>query len=131
MSATEFFDIGEGRSMRIAVAPDHRRDPEGLQTLGEHRNTDQPAAVDGHEVDSLGRDPLGGHDEIALVLAVLGVDDNHHLTERDRSDGLLHARQPARGRPTGEGPGDRRGDHVALRYESAKSPIASTASVRS
>ena len=50
--------------------------------LGE-RQADQAAAVLGHEVDGLGRDLLGGHGQVALVLAVLVVDEDDHLAGAD------------------------------------------------
>ena len=42
----------------------------------------EAAAVAGHEVDDLGRDLLGGDGEVALVLAVLVVDDHDHAALR-------------------------------------------------
>src|SRR4029079_15825068 len=38
----------------------------------------------------LGRHQLRRHDEVALVLAVFVVDDDHQLTARDRVDGPVH-----------------------------------------
>jgi hypothetical protein len=45
---------------------------------GRHRQADQPAAVTRHEVDRLRRDLRGGHRQVALVLAILVVDDHDH-----------------------------------------------------
>ena len=42
----------------------------------------RPRPLRGHEVDRLGRDVLGGHDEVALVLAVLVVADDDHAPRR-------------------------------------------------
>ena len=42
----------------------------------------------GHEVDGLGRDLLGGHGEVALVLAVLVVDDHDHAPARISSSAV-------------------------------------------
>ena len=39
------------------------------------RDADEPAPVHGHEVHGVGRDELGRHREVALVLAVLVVDE--------------------------------------------------------
>src|ERR1700736_5873184 len=47
-----------------------------VAAFGSQRQTDQPAAMGGHEVDGLGRDALGGHGEVALIFAVLIV--HHH-----------------------------------------------------
>ena len=41
-----------------------------------HGDADQAAAVAGHEVDGVGVDELGGQRQVALVLAVLVVDDD-------------------------------------------------------
>ena len=48
----------------------------------------EAAAVAGHEVDDLGRDLLRGDREVALVLAVLVVDDDDHLAGPDVLEGL-------------------------------------------
>ncbi len=53
----------------------------------------EPAAVRGHEVDGLGRDLLGGDRQIALVLAILVVDDDDHLPGADRVDRVLDGRE--------------------------------------
>src|SRR5829696_369003 len=42
-----------------------------------------------HEVDRVGGDELGGHREVALVLAVLRVADDHHLAVADVLDRFL------------------------------------------
>ena len=52
------------------------------------READEAAPVRGHEVDGLGRDLLGGDAEVALVLAVLVVDEDDHLTVRNRRSPL-------------------------------------------
>ena len=46
-----------------------------------------------HEIDRLGRDAVGGDGEVALVLAVLVVDDDHELAGADVGDRLLDARE--------------------------------------
>ena len=48
-----------------------------------HREADQAARVGRHEVDVLGRDELGGEHEVALVLAIFVVDEDHHLAGAD------------------------------------------------
>jgi hypothetical protein len=47
--------------------------------------------VGGHEVDRLGRDLVGGQHQIALVLAILVVDHDHHLAGADGGEGGLDA----------------------------------------
>jgi hypothetical protein len=49
-----------------------------LDPLLGQRQADQAAAVLGHEVDRVGRRHLRGDDEVALILAVLVVDQDEH-----------------------------------------------------
>ena len=49
------------------------------------------AAVLEHEVDMLGSDFLGGHDEVTLVLAVLVVDDDDEFTLAEILDSLFYS----------------------------------------
>ena len=49
------------------------------------------AAVLEHEVDMLGGDFLGGHDKVALVLAVLVVHNDNEFTIAEILDGLLYS----------------------------------------
>ena len=65
------------------------RSPSSSQRSGVEREADQPAAVGGHEVDGLGRDELGGHAEVALVLTVGRIADHDQLAARDGRDGLF------------------------------------------
>src|SRR5919108_309085 len=58
-----------------------------------HRHADQTAPVPGHEVDRFGRHLLGGNRQIALVLAVLVVDDDDHAAVADGLDGVLDGRK--------------------------------------
>ncbi len=50
-----------------------------------------------HEVDRRRRDLLGGDRQVALVLAVLVVDDDHHLAAGDGRDGFFDQRERAAG----------------------------------
>ena len=52
-------------------------------TLGVARHAHEPARPAQHEVDRLGRHPARRHREVALVLAVLVVDDEDHLAAAD------------------------------------------------
>ncbi len=64
---------------RRLVLGGHQVEAELVAALGRERQADQPAPLLRHEVDRLGRGELGGHREVALVLAVLGVADHDHL----------------------------------------------------
>ncbi|CAM5344126.1 hypothetical protein SVIOM74S_08567 [Streptomyces violarus] len=74
---------------RLGVVLDHLRELQAIQLLALHRGADQAAALAHHEGDDLGGRLLGGDDEVALVLAVLVVDDHDRAAGRDIGDGLL------------------------------------------
>ena len=75
----------------------HHRQAELADALLGERQADQAAPVLGHEVDRRGRHLLGRHAQIALVLAVLVVHQDHHLAGLDVGDGVLdRADLPAR-----------------------------------
>ena len=57
------------------------------------RRADEAGRVVQEEGDLLRRDVLGRHDEVALVLAVLVVDDHHDLARDHGGDRLLDARE--------------------------------------
>ena len=57
--------------------------------LARQRQADQAAAEARHEVDGLGRDMVGGDDQVALVLAVLVVDEDDHAAAADDLDAAL------------------------------------------
>jgi len=62
--------------MDRAVARRHRRQPEPLRVLGGDRHADQPAAELREEVDLVGGYEIRREDEIALVLAILVIDQD-------------------------------------------------------
>src|SRR5712691_1459189 len=74
---------GEGRAERRRVLAHHHGDLQLIETLGQHGHAHEPAAVHDHEVDGLGSDPVGGHEEVTLVLAILIV---HHHDDLPRAD---------------------------------------------
>ena len=86
---------GERRAELRLVLVGHLAQPELVAALGGQAEADQPAAVDGHEVDRVGRDELCGDREVALVLAVLVVDDH------DEAAGSGSRRSPPRWTRTG------------------------------
>jgi hypothetical protein len=67
---------GEGGAHALAVVARHRRQAQLAGALGGHGQADQAARVAGHEVDLVRRRELGRDDDIALVLAILGVDED-------------------------------------------------------
>ncbi|MCY1435457.1 hypothetical protein D9M71_515540 [compost metagenome] len=62
-----------------AVALHHQRQAETLAALAVHRHADQATGVLGHEVDVFGAHGLGGHDQVAFVLAVFVIHQDDHL----------------------------------------------------
>ncbi len=80
---------GEGRAERRAAPPRrlHHRELEAVDLLLVEGHADEAAPVRRHEVDGFGRHELGGHRQVALVLAVLVVDEDDHLARPHVRDG--------------------------------------------
>ena len=76
--------------MVVRVVGDHLADVELVEALAVNRRADESLGIRRHEVDVLRRDRRGGDDQVALVLAVLIVDDDDHLAVLDILDGLFH-----------------------------------------
>ena len=70
---------GELGALRFPIVADHQLQAERVAPLAGHRQADQAASVTGHEVDRFRRHVRRRHHEIALVLAVLVVDEHHHV----------------------------------------------------
>ena len=79
----------EGGLERRLVLGGHQVEAELLAALVGQREADQAAAVLRHEVDGLGRRELRRHRQVALVLPVLVVADDHHPPAADVLDRLL------------------------------------------
>ena len=76
-------------SWRRRVRLRHQRQAEGVEPLAGQREADQAAAVGRHEVDRGRRAHLRRDDEVALVLAVLVVDEDEHPAVARVLDDLL------------------------------------------
>ena len=70
-------------AVRRRVVAHHRWQAELAAALARQRQADQPARVGHHEVDIRGLHQLRGHDQVALVLAVLVVHDHDHAAGAD------------------------------------------------
>jgi hypothetical protein len=76
---------------RRRVRLDHRVQVEMLADLRQNRHAQLAAAVRNHEVDRIRRRLLGGTNEVAFVLAVLGIDDNNDPPSANRVDSLFNS----------------------------------------
>jgi hypothetical protein len=83
----------EGGLERRLVVLCHRPQAELVAALGGQAEADQPSGVRRHEVDRLGSRKLRRDRQIALVLAVCGVDDDHEPAVADVLDRLFDRRQ--------------------------------------
>ena len=86
---------GEGRAQQRGVVLFHHVEPQFGAPLLRQRGAEHAASLLEHEVHDFGRDFLRRDDEIALVLTVLVVDDDYHLTLSEVIDDLLDAIQYA------------------------------------
>ena len=103
---------GEGGAVRLGVVAHHQADLEVVEALAQHGHADEAAAVAGHEVHRLRGDLVGGHQEVALVLAILVVHHHQHPARPDLLDGFLDGGECTdgcrpRGRSSRLGPSDR------------------------
>ena len=95
--------VSNGDSFLAAI----RSRPSSSQRSGVSARQISPRAWVAMKLIASGRGELGGEREVALVLAVLGVADHHHLARADVLDGLLdraegrvaHTCAPARASP--------------------------------
>jgi hypothetical protein len=77
----------EGRG--VVALGHHHRQPQLRDPVFRQREADEAAPVLGHEVDRLGRDRVGGHAQVALVLAVLVVGQDDLAAGADLGDADL------------------------------------------
>ena len=75
--------------MNGGVVANHLRDVQLVEPSPDHRHADQPAGVFAHEIDGVGRDHLRRHHEVALVLAVLVVEHDDHLSRANVGDRIV------------------------------------------
>eukprot|EP01022_Parablepharisma_sp_SALTPOND_P024123 TRINITY_DN5305_c1_g4_i2.p1 TRINITY_DN5305_c1_g4~~TRINITY_DN5305_c1_g4_i2.p1 ORF type:complete len:914 (+),score=247.13 TRINITY_DN5305_c1_g4_i2:98-2839(+) len=84
---------GEGGLKGRLVVAHHQGQAQALHVVRGQAQADEAAAVLGHEVDGLGSAQVRGHGQVALVLPVLVVDQDHHLAVAYVFDGLIYAGQ--------------------------------------
>src|SRR6266545_4969718 len=76
--------------VRLGIMLGHLRQAERLAALRHQGQADEPAPVRRHEIDHVGGDPLGGADQVSLVLAPLVIGHNDELPGTDVRDCLLY-----------------------------------------
>src|SRR5439155_6972871 len=84
---------GEGGAVGRLVAIGHHPQPEVVATLAGEAEADEAAPLLRHERDRLRRRELRGDGQVALVLAVGGVDDDDHAAGTDLLYSLLDRRE--------------------------------------
>ena len=97
---------GEGRAERRLVLICHLAQPELRAALRREAQADEASPVGGHEVDGCGCDELGRDREVALVLAILVVDDDDEAAGADLLERFVdrgERRRPAHHGHTGDG----------------------------
>jgi hypothetical protein len=82
--------------VRGRVVAHHRRQSKLAAAFARQRQAHQAACVRDHEIDVGRLHQFGGHDQVALVLAILVVDDHDHAAgtqffEEFRDRGEAHA----------------------------------------
>jgi hypothetical protein len=85
---------GVGGAVLVLVHGIHRQQAELVADRTVQRHAEVTRGVADHERDEFGSGLLGGEDEVALVLAVLVVDDDHGLASGDVGNRALHRVQP-------------------------------------
>src|SRR5262249_6103894 len=90
-AATGVYGDRERGAHRRRVLGDHHAQLELVEALTQHRYAHEPPGVGHHEVDGLGRDPVGRHHEVTLVFAILVVDDDEDTALSDLLDRLFDA----------------------------------------
>src|SRR5690606_1322802 len=81
----------EIRRAPLVRAVHHQRQAQLLAPLARQRQADQTSRVARHEIDVLRANLRRGHHEIALVLAILVVEDHDHLAAPHGVDDVLDA----------------------------------------
>ena len=91
-------EIVKAVSERRLVVLGHRPQTELVAALLREAEADQAACMRGHEVDRFRRRELRCDDEVALILAVRVVDDDHEPALANVLDRLVDRREHARSR---------------------------------
>ena len=71
----------------------HEWQAELLDALAGHREADKAAGATRHEIDRIRRGELRRHDEIALVLPVLVIDQDEHAAVARLLDQFIGSRR--------------------------------------
>ena len=93
----------EGGAMPGLVVERHRGELQMLRTGPGDREADEPSGIFRHEVDGARRCELGRDDDVALILAIVGIDEDVRLAVDRVLDDLLDRRERCRQRSPGSG----------------------------
>ena len=75
---------GKRRAERIDIVGNHGVEMQRRGAWGRHRHADDAARMTDHEGELFGGGLGGGHDQVALVLAIGVVDHHHEFARRNR-----------------------------------------------
>ena len=95
MPSRASIDCVKAVRLRERLRTHHVFEPKLVGARLRQRQADEAAAMLGHEVDGVGRRHLRRNDEVALVLAILGVDEHDHAAVAHLFDDLLDRRETA------------------------------------
>jgi len=82
---------GEGGAHAFAILARHHVEIKRPAAFARHRQTNQTAAKLGHEIDRFRGGKIRRDDEVAFILAILGVDQDIHLAVAGILDDLVNA----------------------------------------
>ena len=83
-----------GVARGVEVDAGQQFEAEAVGDRPRHRHAQPAAGLADHEVDRLGRDVLGGDDEVALVLAVFVVHEDDHAAGAKFVQGFVDGAKP-------------------------------------
>lgn len=61
-----------------------------IDPVGIHGDTDEAPTILGHEINRLGGDPTGGHDQIAFIFPTFVIHHHNHLATGNGFNGVFY-----------------------------------------
>ena len=109
----------ERGALCLGVGRDHEGQVEQVGPLRQQRDADDTGGVGQEEGDVLRGGRLGRHDQVALVLPVLVVDDDGHAEVPDGVDRLPHGREPHQAATSTRRSSPRRSTEITLPFHTS------------